>query len=294
MAICLVIFNPTNSKRILMNYHYVVNEFKLQGLPVFSLELVYKGRSPQIADAFHVYAKSYMFHKENLCRILEKKIPESYTKLAFLDADILFRDKEWYSKVSELLNEYDVVHPYEAVHNIDLTFTKILKVRETVLKFKPIDNLYVDCIQGSPGFGWCMRREWYNKVGFFDDNPIGGGDAFSVAKWLNVHYYHYKTKKGLNSLTCKQYEKYRTLESPKITYLKKSIILHLYHGQLINRGYVSRNLLFEGNSQSFEEITYINEDGVIEWKEPDAWNPKLLTYFLGRCDDDLSCECSGK
>ena len=122
MAICFVLFNPAQTKRILMNYLYVKNILELQDLPVFTLELVYKGRKPELPDAFHVEAESFMFHKENLCRILETKIPCQYTKLAFLDADVYFTDKTWYTNVSALLNTYDVVQPFERAHWLDLTY----------------------------------------------------------------------------------------------------------------------------------------------------------------------------
>ena len=86
MAICFVLFNPAQTKRMLMNYLYVKNLLVQQGLPVFTLELVYEGRSPELPDAFHVHTNSFLFHKENLCKILETKLPPCYKKLAFLDA----------------------------------------------------------------------------------------------------------------------------------------------------------------------------------------------------------------
>ena len=84
MAILLVIFNPSMSKRIIMNYLYTVEQFYLQGLPTYTLELVYEGRKPELAaspSVFHVKTNSYMFHKENMIRVLEKKIPQKYQKL---------------------------------------------------------------------------------------------------------------------------------------------------------------------------------------------------------------------
>jgi len=291
MAICLVVFNPANSKRILMNYHYVVNEFKLQGLPVFSLELVYENRQPQIADAFHVYAKSYMFHKENLCRLLEKRIPETYTKLAFIDADVIFKDKQWYSKVSQLLETHDVVQPFETVNLLDLTYRKVLVSKYGILKVVETFKQIQSANAGEPGFVWCFRRDWYNRVGFFDDNPIGGGDSLFIGKCLNLNHAPLDID-GINILINSKYSAYKKLENPKITYLKDSIIFHLYHGSRKNRQYWHRNFIFKNNTKSFDELSYINEYGVYEWKEPDIWNPKFLQYFLERYDDDLSCECS--
>ena len=125
MAICLVIFNPVQSKRILMNYLYTVNQFKLQKLPVFTLELVFKDREPEIHDAFHVRCDSFMFHKERMCRILETKIPSKYKKLLFIDGDVIFNNTTWYSDISKLLDTHDVVQPFEKCEWLDLTYTNV-------------------------------------------------------------------------------------------------------------------------------------------------------------------------
>lgn len=285
MAICLVFFNPANSFRVLMNLLYVANRFKRENLPVFILELVHEGKTPQIADAFHVYAKSYMFHKENLCRILEKKIPQQYTKLAFLDADIIFKDNNWYSRVSRLLEEYDVVHPFETICYLNLTYRNIIKTCKTSII---TSEKYLECSKGQPGFGWCFRRDWYNKIGFFDNNPIGGGDSFFLSKIMNITYWNYEKIECLKTLTSNEYEKYKQLETPKFCYLENSTIFHLYHGSFKNRNYANRNFIFNDNTKSFEELIYTNEDGVYEWREPEVWNPKFLEYFLSRDDDAIN------
>jgi hypothetical protein len=73
-----------------------------------------------------------MFHKENLCRILERKIPSKFTKLVFLDADIIFNSDEWYTKTSELLDTNDVVQVFDKCHWLD-TNGYITLTRESVL-----------------------------------------------------------------------------------------------------------------------------------------------------------------
>ena len=36
---------------------------------------------PKASNVFHVHSKSYMFHKERMCRILEQKLPKKFTKV---------------------------------------------------------------------------------------------------------------------------------------------------------------------------------------------------------------------
>lgn len=284
MAICFVLFNPANSKRMLMNYHYVVNEFKLQKFPIFTLELLYSGRTPQIADAIHVKSNSIMFHKENMCRVLEKYIPPKFTKLTFLDADLVFKDKEWYSKTSKLLDTYDVVQPFETCNWLDLTYKNILETKRS-FAFITTSTINWDF---HPGFVWCFKRDWYNKFGFFDKAISGGGDLLSSIGWLKLKH------EKLTHLTYKLGDIYNefftSCPKPKVTYLKGSTIFHLYHGSKRNRKYVERTKKILANYPSVSSMLVTNSNGIYEWNDTHrhTLNKRFLQYFEEREDDDLS------
>ena len=283
MAICLVVFNPSKTKRILMNYLYTKNQFLRQNLPVFTIELVYDGTSPEIPDAFHVHSNSVMFHKENLYRVLETKIPRKYKKLAFLDCDILFPDPSWYSKTSKLLDEYDVVQPFEQAHWMDLTYTQVEMSRKTVLEMKSATWNF----QYHPGFAWCMTREWYNYSGFFDYAVSGSGDTLSSSAWLKKKFP--ENFQSLPKALRHMYSKFLNKSCPKITYLKNIDIFHLYHGSRTNRQYSVRHKMLDVNN-SIEDLITKNCQGVFEWKNPKKWNPIFLEYFENRKDDSLSID----
>jgi hypothetical protein len=281
MAICFVLFNPAQTKRMVMNYFYVRNLYQQQGLPVFTLEVLYPGRKPEIPDAFHVSAESYMFHKENLFRILETKIPCQYKKIAFLDADVYFQDKTWYQKTSDLLNSHDVVQPFERAHWLDLTYKKTMLTRKTVLlNTKPMwDFAY------HPGFAWCMRRKWYQEIGFFDYAISGSGDTLSTAAWLDKRFP--EKFQSLPSPLITRYLEFLKKPKPTITYLKDMDIYHLYHGSRENRQYAERHKMLNIKGE-IEEYIEKNKEEVWEWKDKQKWNPMYLDYFKKREDDSLS------
>ncbi len=281
MAICFVLFNPAQTKRILMNYFYVRSLFAQQGLPVFTLELLYEGRKPEVSDAFHVNANSYMFHKENLYRILEKKLPSCYTKLAFLDADIYFQDKSWYSKTSQLLNTFDIVQPFERAHWLDLTYKKTMLTRKSVV----LNTKSEWDFSYHPGFAWCMTRKWYKKVGFFDYAISGSGDTLSSAAWLQKTFP--EKFQSLPSPLIPKYIAYRVNCQPKITYLKDIDLYHLYHGSRENRQYAERHKMLQIQGD-IDDYIQQNKEGVFEWKVIPKWNPLYLQYFKKRDDDGLS------
>jgi len=284
MAICFVVFNPAQTKRMIMNYLYVRNKFELENFPVFTIELIYEGRTPEISNAIHVHTNSYMFHKENLFRILVQHIPQEYQKLAFLDADIFFKDSSWYDDTSKLLETHDVVQPFEIAQWLDLTYTVILLRRLTILRM-PTNKWTFDY---HPGFAWCMRRDWFEQNGFFDYAVSGGADMLSSTYWLNIEIP--KQLSFIPRAIQSAYEKYRAaIQLPRITFLKEMEVYHLYHGWIANRQYERRHKILE-IEEDICNLTFKNSEGVLEWKEPHIWNPQFLNYFQQRQDDALSFE----
>jgi hypothetical protein len=281
MAIAFVFFNPSKSKRILMNYLYTVN--RLTEFPCYTIELVFDNRIPEIPasrNVVHVNSHSYMFHKERLCRVLESKIPKKYTKIVFLDADLIFSDVKWYSDMSEKLNTHDVVQAFEFGHWLDLTYKNVSLTRETSVKCP--GNVYSHKFH--PGFAWGFRREWYNKVGFFDWAVSGSGDTLSVAAWMKQSFPKgaHSLPKSMNSV----YQDYCTMKKPKISYLEGIHVFHLYHGSRINRQYVDRHSILN-IERDIRTLLKVNKEGAYEWVEPSRWNPKLLGYFIARDDDGV-------
>lgn len=279
MAICIAIFNPTKTKRIIMNYNYMVNILKLQGFPVYTIELVFGNDIQEIPDSIVVRGDSHMFHKERLYRVLEKKIPVKYKKIAFLDGDILFEDETWYYRASAALEKYDVVQPFSMCHWLDLTYTKKTLSRPSAAKMKePVfSHVY------HPGFAWCMKREWYKRNGFFDYAVTGSGDTLSVAAWMGKKLPPFFKSLPL-SLT-QQYRRFCNMKLPSVTCIDGEVS-HLYHGSRVNRQYVERHKMLE-IGKDISDILYTNKYGVYEWRDP-KMNEQFLEYFKNRFDDDLS------
>jgi len=280
MAICFCFFNPCNSRRILMNYLYTVNSFNIQGIPNYTIELVYNDRKPEIHKSFVVRANSYMFHKENLLRILEQKIPSHFKKLAFLDSDIFFSDEKWYDKVSELLETYDVVHPFEEAVWLDITFKKEIQRRKSAF----LNDTGTYHWSFHPGFGVCFKRDFYRRVGFFDYSITGSSDTLSVVGWMKQKYHtNYTTL--IMSLQ-EKYDEFFAKPAPKLTYLKGVIVYHLFHGTMKNRQYEKRHSVLD-NIKDASALIKPNGDGVFEWIDKEKWNPIFYAYFKNREDDGV-------
>ena len=277
MAIGFVFFNPAKSKRMLMNYLYTIEKLKLAKIPYYTLELVFNRQEPEIKDAFHVYAKSVMFHKERLCTLLETMIPWYYSKIMFMDADIIFGNPDWYSEVSSALYDNDVVQPFTTAVWMDITYTKATQIRESVIfmdKRKTFDHKL------HPGFAWAFTRKWFRKVGFFEYGVTGSGDTLSAAAWLGVKFPTTYLKPAL----VPAYTEFDKLPKPRIT-CTSGPVFHLWHGTHVNRKYVDRHVILDGVAD-IRKVMRPNWNGVWEFSVK-GLSEKLSAYFAERVDDGI-------
>jgi len=315
MAICFVYFNSMKSKRLLMNYLYTVEKLKNANIKFFTLELFFD--VPEIHDAIHLRGTSAMFHKEQLCHILETYIPRWYTKLMFLDADIVFEEKDWYTQVSKLLDENEIVQPFESCVWLDLTYTREELVRQSVVKQKHFGYYNLNY---HPGFAWAFQRQWFRAYGFFRYAVTGSGDTLSSAAWfgqkfpasyffpkaLELAYDEYKNKiknsgptgpRGLSGFLTSSCgplglaglclpaaeEEELKFNGPRVEFCPGRIF-HLHHGSRKNRKYSDRHHFLDGIAD-IRKVIKKSYSGVFSFTMQ-SLNDIMKNYFLERLDDE--------
>jgi hypothetical protein len=273
LVVGIIFFNIAHSNKLLMNYLYTTNKFKLANIPYYTLEVVYN--KPEIPEAIHIECKSIMFQKERLCYVLEKHIPKKYTKILFLDCDVIFDNPNWYDDISKLLDTHNVVHPFTTAIWLDFTYKKILDRRETIVHINDINQYH-------PGFGWAFQRDWFNKIGFFQYSILGGGDSRSALFWLNRQLPDY-VKLQAYDLTDNLFNK---LEKPTIINAHGNIY-HLYHGSQKNRQYAKRYKILE-KIENIKDILIVEENKPFEFKPEYCFlNDYIKEYLINRDDDSI-------
>jgi len=280
-AIGFVIFNPSKSKRLMMNYLYVRN--LLKDFPVYTLELAFNDDPHELKESdtvFHVRSKSYMFHKERMCRVLETRIPTQYTKLVFMDADLYFSNPHWYSRMSEKLESFDVVQGFEVANWMSLDYKKPIFRRRSVF----FDKGRIASFVFHPGFVWGFRRDWYTKIGFFDLAVSGGGDLLSATGWKKQQIRRPVTSSTTSILPA--FDDFQKIEEPRLSYLEGIDVFHLFHGNRRNRQYCERHIILN-KVNDVRTILTLNNYGMYEWIDPEKYNPLFLKYFTSRDDDSI-------
>jgi hypothetical protein len=293
-AILMAYFNPAKFKRLLRNIMYIMQILKEKNIPHFVVECVFNNETQEIPEADLVlHSNSYMFYKEQLLEKLEKIVPEQYTKIVCLDADIMFDMPDWVDHISKLLDRYDVIQPFDQACWLvpDNTRIKSKKlsyaygiVHRKLTKYTHDNSLHVY----HPGFAWAFKRDIFRKLGgFYDRSIIGNGDLmFSLNFFKDTLPFDFLTrlKKTFGTEKWTEYHANFKKVNPSIGYLRcKS--LHLFHGIAKNRQYKTRyasvaHLL----TKSWDETITLNKDGLYEFKDASI-NPLVLQYFKGRNED---------
>jgi hypothetical protein len=282
LAVCLVYFNGNKSKRILMNYLYVVEKLKISNIPYFTMEMY--DDFPEISEAFHIKTDFILFQKERLCHLLEKHIPDKYSKLVFIDGDIVFDNVNWYNELSDKLNSFNVVQVFEKCIRLDITYTKIVNESLTYILRKKFGNVKFapNTRMGfSPGGAWGFQRPWFKKVGFFDGDVLGGSDTYSVLSWgITRDKYHYP------SFLERSIKEYKGLIDtvPSTDYLNTNIY-HLWHGSQKNKQYGTRVNIFKG-VQDIKDVITTDRNGLYKLKNKTI-KKRFNKYFTRREDDGI-------
>jgi hypothetical protein len=104
LAIVTCHFNPAGYPRLAENYR--IFRDALGGLPLFTAEASFDGTF--ISDGpvrIEATEANILWQKERLLNLVVEALPAKYDRVAWLDADVVFRRPDWYEVASKLLDE---------------------------------------------------------------------------------------------------------------------------------------------------------------------------------------------
>ena len=294
-AVLIPFFNPAPFKRILKNILYIISVFKENDIPYYVAECTFHKSKPQIPDAtLVVNSDSYMFYKEQLLNKLEPLVPKKYTKLIFIDGDVLFDTPDWVDQTSVALDTKDIIQPFNQACWLTPDNTRIrskkMSYASAIVTKQPINMTTLHNYH--PGFAWGMKREIFHKLnGFFPRSIIGGGDVAFILNLFPINVtdelFFRATNGSFGKLILDAWREYNTnfkKVNPSLGFLPNKA-MHLFHGVKENRQYVSR---YENLSDiikgKWDDEIVTNADGLFEFKTPAA-STAVLKYFKGRNED---------
>ncbi|MEG3838668.1 hypothetical protein [Microcoleus sp. herbarium14] len=298
-------FNPVDYRTKLINFNAFKKNIEIAGINLVIIECTFKDQPFSLNNCVNVIqikAKDIMWQKERLLNLALYKLPDSCKKVAWVDCDILFANPDWALETSKLLDDLPIVQLFDTAIRLPKDHLSYTGEGDIGKSFSSIRNTQRDEIykghffnHGHTGFAWAARKELLLKHGFYDACIVGGGDHLMAhamyGDWLSPCI---KVHTGDNKYHLKYFlnwgEKFYKDVLARVGYVSGSI-LHLWHGDKINRKYGERNIILNNFGFDPANDISIDENGCWKWNSDKAnihqWT---LNYFLDRKEDgDLVC-----
>lgn len=311
LAVVFCHFNPAGFERPRRNLAAFLDHLYLAGIPAFGAELALPPR-PHFAlygtnrRVVQVRGESLLFHKEPLWNLAAQSVPEQFTKLLFLDADVILcpRPPEdslqaVFRAVSQALDHQPLVQPFSRAVWLDAEGAEIRCRPGSAYAHAHGRPDFADVRRCHPGFGFGLRRDFFRAIGGFTPCAIlGGGDLamlLAAAGEMDLHPddvesspHPYIARNPL-SIISPQLAWARTvhqLTGGRIGHVRADAV-HLWHGSGEHRAYAERYALVRRHDA--RDLT-LSPAGVLEWT-PAARSLKadmvaaVAAYFPSRRED---------
>ena len=233
-------FNPVGYGRRRENYRQFRKHLKV---PLVAVELAFDGAfelGEGDADILvQLRGADVLWQKERLLNLALAALPASCATVAWLDADIIFADDDWPSRVDVALDRADLVQVFSRMHLPPpdsgraerLAGGGEVKIWPSVVAL--IDSgvglaAYVEGVglPGRPkvglGLGWAARRALLDRHGFFDACVIGGGDR----ALLYAAYGCFEPLAALHCMNQRQRQRYLAWARPFHADVRGAVAMH--------------------------------------------------------------------
>jgi len=308
LAVVCCYFNPCSYKSKLKNYEIFRAGIISAGVRFLTVELAFGNNNFELnkfSEVIHLRTakKNVMWQKERLLNIgIMQLIDEGYKKIAWLDTDVIFEDKNWVRKLSRTLEKYPLCQVFKGANiNKDKKNKVFLKsFVENICKRRVRSKDYfpsdLDWKDSTTGFGWVARSDILRKVSLYDGSILGGGDiliflaAYSrESSWLTnikkLHIIELMPRSFLNHYIAWA-EKWGALILGNVGFIEQNIKT-LYHGELKSRNYKEREKILLEHDFNPEKDIKLDDNLCFEWNsEKLKLHQEVNKYFYLRKEDD--------
>jgi len=285
-----------NSKR--RAFDRFADSMERSGIPLFVGECAF-GDSPfeleKSASVFRFRTRDVLWQKERLLNLTIDRVPDRYTKIAWIDGDILFENPRWAIDASEQLDKVAVVQlfdramrlrPEETAYSGGPRMRSYCFVHATLPAFSGFGD---GNLHGMTGFAWAADRQLLQTFGLYDAAIAGGADdlmAHAFSGDFSGRCLPLILTAGMVDHFRDWAERVWARVGGRLGYVRGSA-LHLWHGEDQNRGYVSR--FHELSELGYEPLAHLQLDPGGLWAFTDAGTRALAEwsegYFRGRQED---------
>jgi len=307
-----VYFNPHGYRNKVKHYRRFRQANQEQGLRLLSVELAFNNNpfelNPEDADLLiRRRCRSVMWQKERLLNIALKALPPDCDKLVWLDADIIFDNDNWIEESCRLLEEYKVLQLFQYVVKLpkDVCIweeghlpqrnVKTDKILSKAFKMSLPETASNHQLYGHPGMAWAARRNWLERVGFYDKMILGSADFLMASAFYQDHSPMRKKHfpdQLISDARCWERKVYHQVGSS--VYYTPGTIYHLWHGERSLRLLDCRLSVLKKYEFGVGDIC-LNADECWEWATPKAQLHRWVEEYFKRRNEEggfLNAACA--
>jgi GT2 family glycosyltransferase len=293
LAILVAVFSAAPATRPRQNYHRFLAAAEASGAPVYVIECAIGGADFWVPDRpglVRVRAPHVGWHKERLLNILERVVPPRFTKLAWIDADVLFDDADWVGKAERQLDTAPVIQLFDRAlwlhpdnHNVAIEWPGMAGLFAKTRRELQVNGTH-------PGFAWAMRRDfWRAQDGLLDTCGTMSADSLMAASWCGRNAELWSEHRSPQVATwC---ARARRLAAGRVGALGGSV-RHLWHGPLRQRQYTQlwKQLAAAGWCGDSDLVMAPRYPLQLPYQlaRPAIFEPIYLDFFARR-DEDSTC-----
>ncbi len=285
-------YTPMRYRTRRENFDLFATSIRDAGLHLLVVECAFGDEEyelPESIDVVRVRSNSLLWQKERLLNLAASWLPSDCKYVAWLDCDILFENARWAVETCELLKTHKVVQVFETALRLDKG-NVIEHAHDRVESFGAVmtenEDLLSTCDRydshGHTGYGWAMRRKLFDDVGLYEHAIVGSADHYMAHAIYGTYGFCVDHSLKTNPLAGRHLREWgdRFYAAVQGSFAVVSgEILHLWHGDLINRRYLQRML--ETNHIGFNpyEDVIAPPGKPLEW-HPERDNQRLIDYFV--------------
>ena len=300
-------YNLTQSKNLTRTYKVWIESLKNIAPYIKCYEVVFDDREPEIEGSIVIPADSKrncMWQKESLMNLATKNIPDHKKYFLWIDHDQCYTGPNWLNECVEKINNgFDFIQLFKRNHYLDKTHSVVSSSNSRAYVCHTQDNRTSRNSRGAPGLGWACNIDSLKKISPLPNTMIGSGDEWLAAGILReINFYQILVASIAGGCSTPQSEELSGYNEKTVAHILNHIKMtmqmyfntwyctcdsfHLWHGDFSNRQYTSRYDIVNECKIDIEEDIFINDNGLLEFKEHklDA-SARLYKFFLDRKED---------
>ena len=186
LCVIVAFFNPCHSNIRTSNCQNVLRTLSSSGAHWRCIECAFDDEPfelPNDINVLHVRSRSVLWQKERLLNALIDTLPDQFTKVAWIDADVCFSNPSWLTDTSSALDQYVVIQPFEHALRLRRGPNPRLGDADQLTSFAArfarepwgvAGNNFWN--HGHPGYAWAGQRGWLQHERLYDAALSGTAD----------------------------------------------------------------------------------------------------------------------